>query len=146
MARLDLAVRLGATGVVPPGSEVVEAIRDYTNGGADYVIDTTASPRVVSDALEMVAMTGTVAMVGGAPAGTRAEFDMNTLLNGRHLRGVIQGDSDPRSFIPELLALHAEGRFPFDQLVTHYDFADIESAVSDLSAGVTLKPVLLMPS
>ncbi|WP_018334514.1 hypothetical protein [Actinomycetospora chiangmaiensis] len=32
--------------------------------------------------------------------------------------------------------------FPFDKLVRHYDFADIEQAFADSAAGRTIKPVL----
>jgi aryl-alcohol dehydrogenase len=45
-------------------------------------------------------------------------------------------------FIPRLIELHRAGRFPFDRLIKHYPFADIEKAFSDSAAGTTVKPVL----
>jgi aryl-alcohol dehydrogenase len=36
----------------------------------------------------------------------------------------------------------ADGRLPVGELVTTYDFADIEQAVADMKSGVTIKPVL----
>jgi hypothetical protein len=46
---------------------------------------------------------------------------MLSLLPGKQLRGVIQGDAVPQLFIPKLISLHAAGHFPFDKLITFYD-------------------------
>lgn len=144
-SRLDIARRLGATHAVDAADgDLVDQLRTIEPEGLDYVIDTTARPEVLADGLRATAMTGTVALVGGAPAGTRASLDMNTLLNGRSVRGVIQGDSDPRTFLPRLIELHESGRLPLEHLITHYRFRDIEDAVRDMADGTTIKPVLLM--
>lgn len=42
-----------------------------------------------------------------------AEFDVNNLLlKGRSIRGIVEGDSVPQVFIPQLLELHRQGRSP----------------------------------
>jgi aryl-alcohol dehydrogenase len=83
------------------------------------------------------------ALIGGAPAGTEAAVDMNTLLNGgRSLRGVVQGDSVPQLFIPKLVELYQAGRFPFDRLVRYYELDDINRAFDDTRSGATIKPIL----
>ena len=46
------------------------------------------------------------------------------------------------AFIPRLLELHARGRFPVDRLVRNYPFAEVNTAIADSLAGVTVKPVL----
>lgn len=63
-------------------------------------------------------------------------------LNGRTVRGVIQGDAVPRVFIPEPIRHHRAGRFPFDRLIRFYDSAEINQAVEDVRAGTTIKAVL----
>jgi aryl-alcohol dehydrogenase len=65
------------------------------------------------------------------------------LLNGKMIRGCIEGDANPSEFIPELLTLHAHGKFPMEALVRHYDAADIEKAVADTRSGSAIKPVLV---
>jgi aryl-alcohol dehydrogenase len=35
-----------------------------------------------------------------------------------------------------------QGRFPFDRLVTFYDFDQINQAAADAEAGTTIKPIL----
>ena len=61
------------------------------------------------------------------------------------MRGVIQGDSRPRDFIPRLVDLFMEGRFPLNRIVTRYDLADINHAAADAASGATIKPVLTLP-
>ena len=67
----------------------------------------------------------------------------NRLENGgRTVVGVIEGDSIPDQFIPKLVDLFQQGRFPIDQLITFYPLADIQSAVTDMENGRVIKPVL----
>jgi aryl-alcohol dehydrogenase len=49
---------------------------------------------------------------------------------------------DPNVFIPRLLELHRQGRFPVDRLVRNYPFAEVNTAIADSLAGATIKPVL----
>ncbi|MEK1933107.1 MAG: NAD(P)-dependent alcohol dehydrogenase, partial [Pararhizobium sp.] len=48
--------------------------------------------------------------------------------------------------IPLLIDLNRQGRFPFDRLVTFYDFADINQAVEDSEKGIVLKPIVRQPA
>ena len=59
------------------------------------------------------------------------------------IRGVVEGDADPKTFIPELIALHRAGCFPFDRLIRFYPFAEINAAFRDSETGAAIKPVLL---
>jgi len=64
---------------------------------------------------------------------------------GRKLQGIIGGSALPATFIPKLIELWRQGRFPFDRLVRTYPFADIATAWADTTAGRVVKPVLVMP-
>lgn len=133
----------GATHVVNGKKEDTRArILEITRRGADYVVDLTGSPKMLGLAVEALAPTGTAALIGAAPHGTQASIDMASLLNGRVIRGVLQGDAVPQVFIPKLIALHRAGKFPFDRLVQYYDFEDVERAFEDSKQGRTIKPVL----
>jgi len=77
--------------------------------------------------------------------GTEVTFDMNSIMFGRTIRGILEGDSIPDIFIPQLVNWIMEGRFPLSRLVTYYDFNQINQAVEDSEAGRTIKPVLKMP-
>ena len=82
--------------------------------------------------------------MGVSPAGTEFHLDMNSVLFGRSVRGIIEGDSVPRVFIPRLIDLYKQGRFPFDKLISTYPFTEINQAVEDVESGKVIKPVLLM--
>jgi aryl-alcohol dehydrogenase len=67
---------------------------------------------------------------------------MYKILNGRTVRGIIAGDSVADIFIPTLIELYRQGRFPFDRLITFYPFDEIGKAVGDMEKGRVIKPVL----
>jgi aryl-alcohol dehydrogenase len=70
---------------------------------------------------------------------------MPFLQNGRTVRGVVQGESVPKEFIPRLADYIFAGLFPTERLITRYDLADINQAAADSADGKTIKPVLRMP-
>jgi aryl-alcohol dehydrogenase len=141
--RLETASELGATHTVDASDrEARDAIWQFTGRGADYIFDTTGHPDVIAGALDALAMTGTVVMAGAAPAGARTSLDMNVLLNGRAVRGTIQGDAKARKLVPQLIELYRQGRFPVDRLVSNYRFADIQRAIADMENGRVIKPIL----
>jgi aryl-alcohol dehydrogenase len=144
-ARLSLAAELGATHTINAKTDDLgEQLRAIRPDGFDYVLEITARPQMLVLALELIAPRGVAALLGGAPAGTTAPIDMTTLLTGRALRGIMQGDSIPQIFIPKLVELYRSGRFPIDRLVRTYKFADINQAFADAAQGTVIKPVLVM--
>lgn len=142
--RLDVARELGATDLIAPMA--LESISDLVPLGVDAVIETTAVPENLTRAVGLLAPGGVLVLLGGGPLGTSASIDLTTLLNGRTVRGVIQGDAVPQDFLPRLIQLHRAGEFPFDRLITKYPFLDIERAIDDMDGGTTIKPVLVMPT
>jgi len=140
---LALAKELGATYVLESkGAETLMEIRRITGGGVHFSLETSAIPAVFRLAADCLRGLGTCVLVGSARAGTEASFEMPVLQGGRTIRGVIQGDSRPREFIPRLVDLFMAGQFPLDRLVTRYDFADVNRAAADATSGATIKPVL----
>jgi len=145
-SRLEAAQRVGATHTIDPSvtDNVVEAIHDLTGGGAQYSLETTASPKVFRQAVDCLAQRGVCGLIGAAALGTEASFDMNTILFGRTIRGIIEGDSVPDLFIPKLVELILQGRFPLAEIVTQYKLGDINTAAEHSLDGTSIKPVLVM--
>ena len=79
---------------------------------------------------------------GGTAAMLSGEAGRDGLPGGRRTIGVIQGDAVPQSFIPRLIRLHLQGRFPFDRLARFYPVSKINRAVADARRGAVIKPVL----
>ena len=143
--RLALAQNLGATHAVNAGqSDPVAAIQELTGGeGVQYSLECTGLPAVVRQAVDSLRLTGTCGVIGVSPLGTEIALDMNGVLFGRQVRGIIEGDSVPDIFIPRLIELWRQGRFPFDKLVRFYPLTEIEKAVHAAESGEVLKAILL---
>jgi len=141
--RLALARELGATHVIAAGPNVVADIMAITGHGVSFALDTTALPAVIRSAVESLAPRGVCAILGAS--GPDAEISLNEthfMTGGRRLIGTVEGDSDPKTFIPHLIELYRSGVFPFDRLVRYYDFDQINEAIADSEAGSTIKPIL----
>ncbi|MBR1221568.1 NAD(P)-dependent alcohol dehydrogenase [Bradyrhizobium sp. U87765 SZCCT0131] len=143
--RLALAREVGATHTLDPrDGDLVARVRGLVDGGVRYTLETTANPAIFRAAVDMLQVRGVCGLIGGAKLGIEVAFDMTHILFGRTIRGILQGDSVPKQFIPELIALYRGGRFPIDRLIRHYPLSRINEAVADMKSGMTIKPVLLM--
>ncbi|MBC7763655.1 MAG: NAD(P)-dependent alcohol dehydrogenase [Candidatus Saccharibacteria bacterium] len=144
-SRLGFAKTLGATHTVNSKNEdAVARIREITGGGVNYALDTTGNKFVFTQMTKSLGVLGHGALVGAAAPGTESLIDIGSLLlSGLKISMVIEGDSVPQTFIPQLISLYEAGAFPFDKLVKKYDFADINEAFADSESGVTLKPVVV---
>ena len=142
-SRLALAKELGATHAINGASQdAVKEIQAITGEGVQYSLECTGLPKVVRQAVDCLRLTGVCGVIGVAPLGTEFSLDMNAILFGRTVRGIIEGDSVPDVFIPQLVDLWAQGRFPFDKLVRFYPLEKINDAVQASERGEVLKAVV----
>lgn len=142
--RLELAKELGATHTInSKKEELVPTIKEITEGGSHYGVETTGVPIVVRQALQALRPLGQLAIVGVTP---KMELDVHEdlMAEGKSMIGVIEGDAIPQIFIPQLVAYYKKGLFPFDKLVKFYDFKDINTAFEDSKKGITIKPIVKM--
>lgn len=143
--RLSLAAELGAHQTLDASAaDIVEEIVDLTGGGADCAVDATGVPGVLGQAVACLSVGGACALVGAAPLGSSGTVDLNHLLWGRSIRGVIEGAGVPRLFIPRLLGMWERGAFPFDRLIETFSLADINEAMNASEKGMVIKPVVTM--
>jgi aryl-alcohol dehydrogenase len=145
--RLALARELGATHAInhKECNDVVPQIRTMTGNGAGFSLETSAFPEIFREAVDCLMPGGVCVLLGSARKGTEVSFEMPVLQNGRTVRGVIQGDSVPKEFIPMLVDHIIAGRFPVEKMITFYPLSDINRAAVESVAGKTIKPVLRMP-
>ncbi|MFC5931096.1 NAD(P)-dependent alcohol dehydrogenase [Cryobacterium melibiosiphilum] len=144
--RLSLAKELGATHSINSKTEdVAKRLDEITQGrGVNYVIDTTGRPELLRTAAESLGVRGTVALVGAAKPGTEVTFEIgSSLVKGWTFKTVVQGSSVPQVFIPQLIQLWRDGRFPFEKLITDYRLDEINDGFADSKSGKTSKPVII---
>jgi aryl-alcohol dehydrogenase len=130
--RLELARELGAT----------QVFREKPEGAFDFALEAAGSPVALRNALDSLAPLGVCCLVGSARKGTEARLEMTQLQHGRTLRGCIQGDAPPDTFVPVLFEYFRAGKLPVDRLIAYYDLVEVNRAVADSLSGKTVKPVL----
>lgn len=142
--RLRVARELGATHVIDPTkTDPVKEIQAITDGlGARFSLETSGNLKALRQAVDSIQIMGECGMIGAPAYGSEIGFDTWGLLLGRKIRGICEGDAVPDLFIPKLVELYRQGRFPFDKLIRFYDFKDINQAVADSEHGRTIKAVL----
>ena len=145
--RRELALSLGATHVIDPasGGELAAAVRAIVPAGVDYVLDTSGHAAALQAVPKMLVARGTFGFVG-LPASRETVLPgllMEVMRGGFTYRGIVEGDSEPDEFIPQLMRLYVEGRLPFDRLVKTYPLAAINEAIADQHRGACVKAVLL---
>ncbi|MFG2609973.1 NAD(P)-dependent alcohol dehydrogenase [Streptomyces anulatus] len=139
--RLALAERFHAVPLDAATADLPGRIQRLTGGGAQYALDTTASARLINDALRSLRPTGHLGLV--ARLRTALPLEPGTLDRGRKISHICEGDAVPALLIPRLTGLWQAGRFPFDQLIRTYPLADVNEAERDCDAGRVVKPVLI---
>ena len=143
-SRLEMALELGATHVINSGeTDAVEEIKKLTGFGADCSVDTSGNSGCTGMALRCIS-DGSASVVVGGGGEVTLHIERDLMAAKKTLIGLVEGDSNPKLFIPELMEHYKAGRFPFDKLITYYDFEDINTAAEDSRKGKTIKPVLRM--
>jgi aryl-alcohol dehydrogenase len=140
---LKTAKEFGATHTVNMTEvDPVEAIRDITGGGAQFSLECAGSPKLFRQAVDVLPRCGVCGLLGVVAPGTEVSLDMDLIMNGRTVKGIIEGDAIPDLFIPKLIDLYKQGRLPFDKMITFYPFDKINRAVEDMEKRRVIKPVL----
>jgi aryl-alcohol dehydrogenase len=144
-SRLELALSLGATYAINSRNvdSVVDEVKKLTRVGTSYAVDCTGVGACVRQSLNCTRSLGTCIVLGATQELT-IHVENELMGPGKKLVGLVEGCSVPQVFIPKLLSYWKKGMFPFDRLITFYDFQDIEKAFEDTHGGKVLKAVLRM--
>lgn len=146
VSRRDLALELGATHAIDPTIEadLVSQVKEILPNGVDLIVDTSGHMPTLERAPDMIAPMGKIGLIG-VPAALDAALPLpmiTWLTKGGTVRGIVEGDSDIRGFLPELIAHFDAGNLPIDRFVTVYPFEMINQAIEDSHEGRCIKPVL----
>ena len=145
--RRTIASEIGADHVIDPGAgDIVAAVRALLSRGVDLVVDTSGHMPSVEASLGMLANKGKLGLVGlpGAFDAALPVPVIQWITSGGTVRGIVEGDSDPDQFLPELIEHHRAGRLPFERFVGTYPFDKINDAIADAHSGKAIKVVLTL--
>ncbi|MBT0670845.1 NAD(P)-dependent alcohol dehydrogenase [Novosphingobium profundi] len=141
--RLAMARELGATHTLNGREDVAAAIKALCPAGLAYAFDTTGVNRLIEGAFTLLAPKGILGLVGASDMRDELTFNEAALMGGgRTVMGILGGDSDIAGFVQELMAYYRAGRFPYDRLIGHFAFEDINAAIAASESGKVIKPVL----
>ncbi|WP_322762192.1 NAD(P)-dependent alcohol dehydrogenase [Frankia sp. Cr2] len=143
-ARLELATIFGATDLVDANSgDAVAMVQALVPGGVDGAVEASGNPLALPAAFLSTHGVGTTILVGAAAPGTQYAIDSLSLLAGRTLRGATMGLSNPRVFIPQLVAMWRAGLLPLEAMSRTFPLSEIEAALAAAADGSVVKPVLV---
>ena len=143
--KLKLAKELGATDTFLAGnSDVVAEIRDATDGGLDYVVETAGSIPAMNLAYGIAARGGTI-VSAGLPAATATFSYLHGAMvtEEKSIRGSYMGSCVPKRDIPRFLRLYQRGKLPVGKLRSGFvGLEQINEGFDKLSDGSVLRQIL----
>ncbi len=152
--RLELATEFGATHIinvdeVSDTHDRIALVREYTDGGADVVLELAGLAALLPEGVAMLRRRGSFVEVGLYYTGTTVPFDPSLVLRGE--KRIVGSAGYPPELLPEILdfLVRVKDTRPFDRLVSHrFPLADINEALelADWSRGAaTVTRAVVVP-
>ncbi|HSG18719.1 MAG TPA: Zn-dependent alcohol dehydrogenase [Anaerolineae bacterium] len=141
----DLAQSFGATDVLINSPDVVQDIRDLTEGrGADYVFEAIGIPAVQELSLEAARPAGTVVLVGVSPMGSGTNLPGAIITRQeKTVTGSYYGTANTARDFPLYADLFLKGRLDLNGLISRkYRLEQINEAYADMLAGEMARGVI----
>lgn len=145
-SKLDLARELGASHTVLVSSgDVVAAVREATQGGAQYTFETVGSEQVLAQAYAATRRGGTTVTMGlPHPQKMFSVPAVSLVAEERTVKGSYMGSAVPSRDIPRFVAMYKAGRLPVDKLLTHrLKLDEINLAFDRLARGEAVRQVVV---
>jgi S-(hydroxymethyl)glutathione dehydrogenase/alcohol dehydrogenase len=143
--KLAMAKHLGATHTVDAShSDAVEAIRDLTNGGADYSFEAVGVKKLAEQCFECIKAGGTATIIGMIPVGQKVEIDGAKLLTERKMQGSNMGSNRFRIDMPHYIDFYLQGRLNLDDMISRRGkLEDVNDAFAAMKKGEVARTVLM---
>ena len=144
--KVPLAKKFGMTHFINPAKEqdVVKAIVDLTDGGADYSFECIGNVKVMRQALECCHKGwGESVIIGVAGAGQEISTRPFQLVTGRVWRGTAFGGAKGRRDVPRIVDWYMDGKINIDDLITHVmPLKQINKAFDLMHEGKSIRSVV----
>ncbi|MAU40026.1 MAG: S-(hydroxymethyl)glutathione dehydrogenase/class III alcohol dehydrogenase [Kordiimonas sp.] len=145
-SKVEIAKQFGMTHFINPKKtdNLVEAIADLTNGGADYSFECIGNVNTMRQALECCHKGwGESYIIGVAGAGQEISTRPFQLVTGRVWRGSAFGGARGRTDVPKIVDWYMEGKINIDDLITHkMPLEDINKAFDLMHEGESIRSVV----
>lgn len=145
-SKVAVAKQFGMTDFINPKNveDVVEAIMDLTNGGADYSFECIGNVNTMRQALECCHKGwGESLIIGVAGAGQEISTRPFQLVTGRVWRGTAFGGARGRTDVPKIVDWYMDGKLNIDDLITHkMPLTEINKAFDLMHQGTSIRSVV----
>jgi S-(hydroxymethyl)glutathione dehydrogenase / alcohol dehydrogenase len=146
-AREAMARKFGMTHFLDPKehANVVDAIVQLTDGGADYSFECIGNTTTMRQALECCHKGwGQSVIIGVAEAGKEISTRPFQLVTGRVWKGSAFGGARGRTDVPKIVDWYMEGRINIDDLITHtLKLEDINRGFDLMKSGESIRSVVV---
>ena len=146
-AKEALGRKFGMTDFINPKEvdDVVDAIIQLTDGGADYSFECIGNVNTMRQALECCHKGwGESYIIGVAGAGQEISTRPFQLVTGRSWKGTAFGGARGRTDVPRIVDWYMEGRINIDDMITHtMGLQDINKAFDLMHSGDSIRSVVL---
>ena len=106
--------------IAAAGGNIVEAIQQLTDGGADYSFECIGNTTTMRQALECTHKGwGRSIIIGVAEAGVEISTRPFQLVTGRKWEGSAFGGARGRTDVPKIVDWYMDGKLKIDELITH---------------------------
>ena len=144
--KLEFARAVGATSVVDASSSsAVDAVRELTNGGADYVFETSGVPAVAESCMKMVGNGGTVVLVGIPSQESTVAIKPAELIP-REVAILTShvGSLRPAVDIPRYVNLLKQGQLRLEPLVSGtFPLSHVNEGFAAMPSGATARSIIV---
>jgi S-(hydroxymethyl)glutathione dehydrogenase/alcohol dehydrogenase len=146
-AREAMARRFGMTHFINPKSvdNVVDAVQQLTDGGADYSFECIGNTTTMRQALECCHKGwGVSVIIGVAAAGQEIATRPFQLVTGRVWKGSAFGGARGRTDVPRIVDWYMDGKIQIDPLITHkLELDDINEGFALMERGESIRSVVV---
>ena len=146
-AREAMARKFGMTHFLNPRdhANIVDAIVQLTDGGADYSFECIGNTTTMRQALECCHKGwGQSVIIGVAEAGKEIATRPFQLVTGRVWKGSAFGGARGRTDVPKIVDWYMEGKINIDDLITHtLKLEDINKGFDLMKSGESIRSVVV---
>ncbi len=145
--REAMARKFGMTHFINPKdvTNVVDAVVQLTDGGADYSFECIGNPTTMRQALECCHKGwGQSIIIGVAPAGAEISTRPFQLVTGRQWKGSAFGGARGRTDVPKIVDWYMDKKIAIDELITHrLELEDINRGFELMKSGESIRSVVV---
>jgi S-(hydroxymethyl)glutathione dehydrogenase/alcohol dehydrogenase len=145
--REAMARRFGMTHFINAKTteNVVDAIVQLTDGGADYSFECVGNTKLMRQALECTHKGwGRSIIIGVAEAGAEISTRPFQLVTGRKWEGSAFGGARGRTDVPKIVDWYMDGKIRIDELITHrLKLEDINTGFELMKSGESIRSVVV---